>query len=849
MLGDFDEEFAERVARAGGRHARRWYWRQAITMWWWAATRHPQVSHHYPRGGAVFDTIGDLRHAMRVAAASPGQSLLIVITLAMAIGTTTIGFAFADTVFLRGLPIADPDDTVIVYGTDARDPDRRSGVFFSDYIDFRDRARSVENLSTWTQTRLTLRRAGHDAARITVSRVTGDLFGVWGFHPQRGRGLRPGDDRPGMPPVAVLSDRFWTDAFARSDAAVGQSVTIEGVVHEIVGVLTPDVEFGTFANIAMWVSYPVEHSPFRDARPVMVTGRLADGVTAGEAAAEFRALAATLEQEHPDTNRGRQALVLQASRAMGGPNLWLVMTLLIGTAALVTVIASVNVAGVLLSRAVVRQREFALRVALGARKLRVFRQLAVEGLLLAGLGAVGGLFVAEAGLRLIRSVDAEPIFQQLVIDGHEVAFVMLLGLIAPLLFSFAPALSALRLNLVAVLNAASTRTVGSGRGLRDALVAAQLALAVALAIVGGLVARTATAQLTATNGFEAPGLVTFTLALDPSTPADVRRQLVRTINAQLLGRGVVAVGTVDTLPAVAIETSIGINPDGETTNSTGAEAWAHRIAIDHDALNVLHVPVVAGRAFTAAEVANNVRVVLISRETVLRYFGSDGEALGRRISLREGDSLVSYQIVGITGDVRNTDPERGMPPRVWMPMSNPGTVTFVVRSSGDDSAATTAIRHVARETVPDVPVEAVETYSRAIARTQGGDRVAMGMLISFASASVLFAAIGLYGTVALSANLRRSEFATRVALGAQTRDVTRLVMWQAFRLLLVGLVPGLALGLLAASGMRSLLFGVTPLDGANVVSVVTLLTLITLAASVLPAVRAARVDVGTVLRS
>jgi predicted permease len=847
VIGDFDEDFADRALRHGVRRARVWYWRQALLMWMWSAARHPRRSHHYPVGGFMFDSVADLRHAIRVALAAPGQSALIVLTLALAIGTTTIGFAFADTVFLRGLPISNPEDTVIVYAVDARDPQRRTGTFFSDYLVFRERARTVENLSTWTQTRVTLRRSGMDPARVTVSRVTGDLFGVWGLRTQVGRGLHVTDGGPGTAPVAVLSDWYWREAFARSAQVLGSSVIVDAVPHTIVGVLTPDVEFGTFANIAMWVSYPAPSAGTRDLRPTMVTGRLAEGRTPEEAAAELRAIATTLEQEHPESNRGRQALVLQATRAMGGPNLWLVMTLLVGTAALVTVIASVNVAGVLLSRAVARQREFALRVALGARKLRVFRQLVVEGSLLASGAGLGGLLVAEGGLRIVRSVDAEPIFQQIVLDRHEVAFVTALALVSPVIFSLAPALTSLRLNLAAVLNAASTRVAGSGRLVRNALVVAQLALAVALAMVGGLVVRTGGAMLSVPNGFNVNGLVTFTMTFDHLGRGVERRQLAETVERRLREDGFNG-GFMNALPGATIETTTLIEPNGIPATSGIADAWAHTIEISHSVLETLHVPMIAGRGFSASDVASDADIALISAEAARRYFGGVDNAIGRALAVRQGGVRRVYQIAGVTADVRNSDPERGMPPRVWIPMAAPFTATFVVRGAADVATTSEIIRQIARKSAPGVPVESLETYSRAIGRLQGGDRVAMGMLIAFAAVAILFAAIGLYGTVALSTSLRRGEFATRYALGARPSDVAGLVLRQAFTLLLMGLVPGIALGVLAAIGMRRLLFGVSPIDPLNLAGVATMLTLITLAASLAPAIRAARIDLMAVLR-
>ena len=831
--------------RDGRLRATTWYWRQAIGMWWWSAARHPHVSHHYPVGGPAFDLIGDLRHAARVVAKSPGQSALIVLTLAIAIGATTIGFAFADTVVLRGLPIKDPDNTVVIYAVDARDPQRRAGTYVSDIHEFRSRARSVERLSTWAQTRTTLLRRGAEAARVTVLRVTGDLFGVWEVNAQIGRTLQPDDDRPGAARVAVLTDRFWAEQFSRSHDALGESLLIDDVPHEIVGVLPPEFEFANFANLAMAVSFPIAPQPERDLRAMMVTGRLAPGATVDQAQAELATIASSLEQQHPVTNGGRRALVLLAGRAMGGPNTFLALTLIVGTAFMVTLIASINVAGVLLSRAVARQREFALRVALGAKRARVFRQLGVEGLLLALFGAAGGLVVAELGLRLIRSIDAEPLFQQVVIDSHEVAFVMLLAVLAPLLFSLAPALAALRVNLVGSLQSETSRTTGAGRRGRELLVVAQLGIAVALAIVGGLVARTAMAQLSAHDGFDKSGLVKFSLSLDASTSPASRRQVLRQVRDQLLARGATSVGMLDILPAATIETASILALD--SVAATGQEAWANAIHVGETAGDTLRVPLLAGRQFTPVDIEHASPVALVSQELERRYFGGVG-AVGQRITIVRGDQRASYEIVGVTADVRNTDPERRLPPRVWLPLSNPVTVNVVARFAGDVASATTAIRTVVREVAPAIPIESLETYEKAIARTRGGDQIAMGMLVSFALVAVLFAAIGLYGTVALSTSLRGAEFATRFALGANATDVARLVLRESFRLLLCGLVPGIALGVIAANAMRRLLFGVSPLDPLNIAAVVALLTLITLAATAAPVLRAARADMMSLLR-
>lgn len=798
----------------------------------------------------MFGIISDLRHALRVARATPGQTALMAGTLSLAIGAATIGFSFADTAMLRGMPVDDPARTLIVYGIDPRQPGRRGGVFFDDYMDFRERARTVERLSAWARSRSAVLRRG-DTAAAEVGRAAGDLFGAWGLDLVRGRGLRPGDDAPGAPRVAVLAHHYWQQMFDSSPAVIGETILLDGVAHEIVGVVDPTIEFGTFVTIDIWAPLPLERGSTRDARTVMVTGRVVDGVSVRVAAAELESLARAMEAEYPATNRGRTVVVLPANRAVGGAEL--VMSLLIAAVVLVMVIASANVAGVLLVRTMARQREFGLRVALGARRGRVFRQLAAEGLLLAALGAAGGLLAAEAGLRLIRSVNAEPIFQQFVIDWHEVAFVGLIAIATPLVFSLAPAVAAMRFDLVSLLNAGEQRSGASGGRGRNVLVVAQLALAVTLVTVGGLVLRTAVAMATAPTGFETSRLLVFALTFDEqNTPgAAARRHIVRAIEAQL-GRSdeAVAVGALDAWPAISVESAAPIEVDALPTADEGEAAiWAHVVGVDAQALTTLGVPLLAGRALTEADIETDAPVALISAQAAARYLGGIDAALGRRLTTRVGGVIRERQIVGITADVRNVEPERGIPPRVWVPLSVPRAVAFVVRGPGDPIRLAPTVRRIARDLAPGVPLDALEAYDQGISRRGGSDRVVMGMLASFAGVALIFAVTGLYGSVAYSASQRRAEFGTRFALGAQVRDVAGLVVRQAFTLLAVGLALGLAGGLAAAHAMRRLLYGVTPLDPLNVAGVVVLLALATLAASVVPAWRAARVDVVAALRA
>ena len=472
---------------------------------------------------------------------------------------------------------------------------------------------------------------------MTVSRVTGDLFGVWGFQAQLGRGLRPEDDGPGRPRVGVLSDRHWRQLFDASPAVIGETVFIGDVPHEIVGVLPPDVEFSTFANIAVWTAVPVEHSASQDRTLVAVTGRLAGGVTVEQAAAEMGAIAGTLAAEHPDTHRGRGVLTVGASRAMGGPNAVLVMTLLIGTSVLVLVIASVNVSGVLLARAVSRQREFGLRMALGAGAVRVLRQQLTEGALLALISAVGGLVVAVIGLRLIHSTEAEPVLRQITLDGHELAFVALLALVIPCLVTAAPALAARRVDLVSVVNAGTARAGHRHTRVRQVLVVAQLTLAVMLTIVGSLAARSAVEVVRLPIGFDPSKLVTFVLALEGhSSNVMDRRVAMREIERQIESYGGLAAGALERYPVALSEVATPIAVDRPVAGPESPDQSAVIGAADSRGLFALGVPVIAGRTFVDSEVDSGAPVALISREAARRYLGDQHSALSRGLTLGLG---------------------------------------------------------------------------------------------------------------------------------------------------------------------------------------------------------------------
>ncbi|MGE3277047.1 MAG: ADOP family duplicated permease [Vicinamibacterales bacterium] len=850
LLGDLREEFHERAA--GGRAARTWYWGQALTLAWHYRGRARGYRPWPTRvtGGSMFDLRRDLLSAWRLARQAPGHTALVVLTLAAAIGATTVAFAFVDQVTLQGLPVADPGRTVIVYGADPRQGQPRGPISLADFLDYRERVRGVRGLAAWGGRPATL---AHDqvAEAADVAVVTGDVAADWGLSAALGRLIGPGDDAPGAPRVVVLSHAWWQREFGASPEVLGERITVDGEPHTIVGVMAADMEAGNFSRYAAWVPLPLQRGTPRDARTLTLTARLAEGTTSAAAAAEFAAVARTLASEHPATNQGRTVTVLPAAEAVGGENFWTVMALLLAAVGFVMAIACANVAGMLLARATAREREVALRAALGAGRLRLVRQMLVEGLCLGAAGGLGGLVVAEGGLRLIRSVDSEPFFRQIRIDPHELLFVAALALIAPVLFSLAPALKAGRVDLRATLNAGGARsgaTGGRGRGL---LVIAQVALAVTLVTAAGLAVRTAINLSAVPPGFDASRLLVFGMDLDEGrypTPEQARLALSSIEARVAAAAGVAGVAAIESLPAVGTEHTVTLGVDGLPARDEEAP-WAQQLGIEAGTLGAMGVPVLAGRGLTDVEVGTDAPLALVSRVAADRYLGGVQAALGRRVVIVSGGQARERQVVGVTGDVRAGAVDRGMPPRLWIPLSGDRRVSLVVRTSGDPLDAAPGVREAMREAAPGLPMRGLEPYGRALARRNASDRIVIGMFAGFAVLALVLAGTGLYGLVAYSVSRRRAEFGTRFALGARVGDVLRLVLREATLLLAGGLTLGLAGGLLVARGMRGMFYGVGPADPINVAVVVALLVGVTLAASLGPALRASRVDPLDALRA
>jgi predicted permease len=851
VLGDLHEEF---VARGADGRARRWYWREAagLIITYAGARRRAFAA----RRGPMFDITRDLRTAWRALAKAPATSALIIVTLGVALGATTVGFAFADLAIIRGLPVVDPGRAVFLFAVDPSRGDDRARPSLADFADIRRASRTLERLAAFQDGRATLIEQGR-ASILDVTRVTGDFFAAMGQRAVIGRTVREGDDRPGAPRVAMLAHRYWQEQYSGAASAVGRTLQIGRDVYEIVGVASPDMAFGSLAMVDVWLPFTVDAVVPRPAARVRVLGRLRDGVSFEQAAGEVAAIGEQLAREHPDTNEGWRQRLVPIREATGGRNFWLIIGLFVLAVGLVLAIACVNVGNLLLVRAAARRRELAVRVALGAPRHRLVRQMLVEGLLLALGGGLVAMPIAAGVLGAIHAVDSEPGLRQLAFDAHEVGFIAAVALAGPFLFSLLPALLATRGDLRADLAAAGSRTIAAGFRGRGLLVAVQLALAVVLLTVAGLAWRSAINLNRVESGIRTANVLKFDAAFDlEQYPDDAAvPALVESLAAELSAiPAVQSIGVFDRLPVLQSPTATTLSVPGQSPAPGGAKPWAIRVRMRHGSLAALGVPLLAGNWLSAAEHAGDARVMVISLEAARRYFGSAQAAVGQRLDLIEGDgpragAHLEYRIAGVVGDVITGDPESGMPPRVWTPLGTVRRVSVAVLTAGPPAEAAGQVRDAAARVVPLTPLEGFEPFDVEAARQVSSDIIVLSIFGGFALLALMLATTGLYGVVSYAVSRRTAEIATRFALGARPRDVWRMIIAQSMRMVAAGLAAGLTIGLLLCVAIQQAFFGVSPIDPVNTAAVIVLLTVVTLAASVIPARRAARTDLTSALRA
>ena len=804
----------------------------------------------------------DLRYGARSLRGSPAYTLLAVLTLALGIGATTAIFTVVDAVLLRPLEYAAPERLVFLR------TEQRQAAPPGTYLDWKESARSLEGVAAaeyWTPS-LT---GGDRPEQLLGLRVAADYLRTLGVRPLLGRGFLPEEEHEGRARVAVLRHDFWRARFGADSAIVGRTIMLAGEPHTVVGVMPEGVRFVPFWATDAVVAAPLVLDGLREDRDrvsLRVFARLRPGVTLDRARAELAAIGDRIEKLHPGSSRRLTAVPLLERVVSDVRPALLVLAAAVG---LVLLLVCANVAHLQLVRGAARERELAVRTAIGATRRRLVQQTLVESLLLSGVGGALGVALAHAGVRVLVALGPSnlPRLDTIAIDARVIAFAALVATCTALLFGAAPAMAGSRVN---VQDSLKDGTRGAGEGarrlrVRGALVVSEFALAVVLLVGAGLVLRSFGALLAVDPGFDPRGVVAMEVSLRGTASGGEARRgaFFRDLLARVSALpGVQAAGAINHLPLHGDVWRFGFQIAGRAPAPAGEGPSAVFRVVRPGSVRTVRLPVLQGRALEEADAAPTARAVLVN-EAMARAQWPGRSPLGERLTV---DGSQWFTVVGVVRDARQeswsgpSEPElyfsqidapagKGADGEEAVAYLNPTSMTLVVRGAGDPRALVPAVERVVASMERDAPVSGVVTLEHAIARQVAQPRFYLVLLGAFAGVALLLAAIGVYGVISYAVARRTREIGIRIALGADRGAPFRLVVGNGMRLAALGGGVGLVGALWVTRYMRALLYGVQPTDPATFAVVTIVLGAVALAACAIPAWRASRTDPVVALRS
>ncbi|HLG53829.1 MAG TPA: ABC transporter permease [Vicinamibacterales bacterium] len=798
----------------------------------------------------------DVRFGGRLLAKHKSVTLVIVVTLALAIAANAIVFGLADLLFIRPLPFANAARLTQVFAIDQRTGSDREVLSVPQFLDVARQASSFDQVAAMMPRQLSLTGVGEPQA-VGALMVTANLFETVGLDAFAGRTFRPGEDTPGRSSVVALSHRFWTTRFGADRALIGRTVRLNGVDHTVVGVVTPAIEVGTMGQVDVWL--PLETASVvnrRRERALAVFGRLSEGQTVATANAELATIATRLRRDYPVTDADLQLHALSSRSANVDTNTPTITALLAIIVGVVLLLACANVATVMLARATARQREMAVRLALGATRGRLVRQLISEGLLLGLLAGGVGVALAAAGVAGVRRLSPDAYVQLLAINTNLLLFVFALSLVAPVLFGVVPALRLSRPDLNDALKEGARDGGPSRRSTRGRtlLVVTQVAFALTVLIIAGLVVRSVIVQERTPLGVATDGVLCMRVRFDPPKYVDNAAR-VRAVNALLTRMnavpGVVATAAMSRTPIVDTEPLQQFTIVGGPAPVPGQTPWAVESAITEAYGSTFSVPLVEGRLWTEDDRRLSAPVAALSREAAKRYWPGESP-IGQRIVMLDGTGSPvgdPIEIVGVVDDVKSSAVTQPAPPRIYRPLTQtPENVAFAVRVRGDAAWSALSVREAVRDEDRDLAVADIRTFATML-EAQGRTReLLIALFTGFAGIGLVLAVTGVYGVTAFSVEQRRREVGLRLALGATTRDVIRLLVTRSFRPIATGMVLGTLGGWAISRTMRGQLFGTGVFDPSTYLTVIAIVAISGLIASLVPARRAASVDPMSVLK-
>ena len=797
----------------------------------------------------------DLRLAFRNLVRRPAFSIIAVLTLALGIGANTAVFTVSHAVLLAPLPYENPDDVVILNERTPQFP--ALSVTRYNLDEWRARARSFTGIAAFRPTNLTATGAG-DPERIPVKMITATLLPLLGVSVEAGRSFTAGDDRPGAPDVVILDARYATRRFP-DENPIGRTLLLDSRPYVVVGVMP--LQFELFQPADVYVPFGPWAATLPEDRGwhpgIIPVARLKPGVTLEEARLEMDTISQQLEAEFPDSNKNIRALVTPAQDQLV-QNIRPALVMLTGAVVLVLLIACANVANLLLARSVDRQKEIAVRMALGASRARIARQMIVESLALACVGGAAGLIVASWAVSLLTgaAVATLPRMHKVAVDWPVVWFAFALALVTGVVFGLVPALQSTQVPVRESLNEEGRGSSSSTRQrkIRSTLVVVEIGLALVLLVGAGLLLRSFSALTRVAPGFNPQHLLVINLPLSPkSYPDDLARtSVVARIVERVAGLpGVKGAAITTTLPMAGAGSTIHFNRAAYPPRGPDDYVMAGFRAVTPEYLPTLGVPLRRGRMLSDRDRNSAPRVVVINESMAQQYF-PDRDPIGQRMQLGTEPSteFPTMEIVGVVGDMKQSF-ETGSKAEMFVPYAQyPDPVlagmylntALVVRTAGDPVDVTSSVRAAILEIDPGQPLVNVRTMAAAMAGTVAQPRLQMTLLMVFASIAVALAAVGVYGVMAYTVSQRTAEIGVRMAIGASPNQVVSLVVWQGAQLAVMGVVLGLIAAALGAGALQSLLFDVKGLDPMTFALAPIVLALAALLASYIPARRAARIS-------
>jgi putative ABC transport system permease protein len=793
----------------------------------------------------------DIRYGVRSLFKRPGFTLIAVLTLALGIGANAAIFSVVNAVLLRPLPYRAADRIVTLWQNNVKAGVSRNDVSPANFLDWREQSRSFETMAGIEPFGFSLIGNG-EPERFGAWLVTSGFFETLGATARLGRTFTTEDYQPGNSNVVVISYGLWQRRFGGDQNLVGQKLTLNGQPYTVVGVMSAEFQFPPDRDI--WAPRVLRENDRQLRGPTYwnVVARLKPGVTVAQAQEEMSAIAGRLAQQYAETNGGMGAAVVLLSEQLTGQvrsALWI----LLGAVGFVLLIACGNVANLLLVRGAERHREFAIRSALGAARVRLIRQLLTESLLLALLGCVGGLLLASWGVRLILSLNSAkiPRIENVSMDMTVLLFALGLSLITAVIFGLIPAAQFSHPDLQSTLKESGRGAVsGTSHWIRNSLVVTEIAVALVLLTGAGLLVRSFVSVLQVDPGFAKERVLALQVFLSRNyqKPDQINGFFDQTLEKIAHVPGVQSAAVVASPPFINLEQDAPFTIAGHPAPPPGREPSAFYTEVSADYLSVLSVPLLRGRFFTKFDKPDSTLVVVINQTMARRYF-SDEDPVGKKLSVLF-DRTEIREIVGVIGDVLHSGLDTQPRPEMFVPYQQSPTtqMTFVVKTGADPGAMLSAVKGAIREVNRNQTFSKTATMEQLVNDSLKQRRFNLLLLVSFAVLALLLAGIGVYGSINYTTRQRTHEIGLRMALGAQPGDVMRMIIGQGLALALAGVAIGLTASFALTRLLRGLLFGISATDPLTFIAISLLLTLIGLLASWLPARRASKVDPLVALR-